>query len=154
MVMLKLMKATLQYCEILLNITRSILWAIIVWYFLIFPFSYHLNWGEADTFFTMNSRRRKYATLVLVDCVMYSQRMHLWKKKSKKMLVKHSKLSVFYDILQELCRHDPEYFRRYLRMDVKVYDVGSSLKQILFLLVGLPKVSQSCNNFSTLFCWI
>ena len=70
------------------------------------------------------------------------------------MLVKHSKLSVFYVILQELCRHDPEYFRRYLRMDVKVYDVGSSLKQILFLLVGLPKVSQSCNNFSTLFCWI
>ena len=55
------------------------------------------------------------------------------------MLVKHSKPSVFHDILQELLRHDPEYFRRYLRMDAKVYEVGSSSSKYCFYWWVCPK---------------
>ena len=84
---------------------------------------------------------------------MHSQRMHLRKKKTvrkcwmKGWLKKRSKLSVYHDILQELRRHDPEHFRRYLRMNAKVYEVGYSLKQIFLFTGGSARIITKLEYF-------
>ena len=84
---------------------------------------------------------------------MYSQRMHLRKKKAAGKcwitgwLKKRSKLSVYHDILQELRRHDLEHFRRYLRMNAKVYEVGYSLKQIFLSTGGSAQIAAKLEYF-------